>query len=223
MLALPSLAAASRSTSIQNVGLRLSSEAESKDAFFSSLLAEAKGGLPGQRKTLTGSSSTPSIPPKRPRFVAAGLGRHPQVQPSGRRQLDPLQTEVMQDELNTKRRVYKLRNELRQSRSTAAMMQVLAEKEIAGREVREETARLHGAHLAGTVNYIEPATDEMVAFVATALMKQLALNEPEPSNRGWFKLFKAFDANGDGHISFAEVRIRYKLELCASPSGSRMR
>jgi hypothetical protein len=107
-----------------------------------------------------------------------------------------------------------LRNELQHSRSTAAMMKLLASKEQAGEEVREETRYLQGAHLSGSVQHVTPATNEQVSEVATALMKHLIETEPEPSKRSWFKLFKDFDLNGDGHISFAEVK---HVEPATSP------
>ena len=74
-----------------------------------------------------------------------------------------------------------------------------------GRLQRAETQRLQGAHLHNSVSYVEPATEEQVGMVATALMRQLAIMQPDPAKRSWFKLFKAYDQNGDGHISYAEV------------------
>ena len=208
MLPLPSITAMSRGPSIQRTNLRMSIEAEAKDADFVRILAEAKGGMHHKRRKDVGSSSEPTLKPVTLRSsgkLAVGLGRNLPAKPTGRRQLDPVQSQVMQDELNAKRRVYKLRNDLQHSRSTEAMMSMLAKREEKAQQVREETLYLQGAHLSGSVKEIPPASDEQVAFVATALMKQLAINEPEPSKRSWFKLFKEFDENGDGHISFVEV------------------
>ena len=199
---------------IQRQNLRMSVENEAKDADYIRMLADSKGGMHHLRRKDAGSSSEPTIKTVTLRSsgkLAAGLGRNPPAKPTARRQLDPIQKQVMQDELNAKRRVYKLRNDLQHSRSTEAMMSMLAKREEKAQRVRDETLYLQGAHLSGSVKEILPASDEQVAFVATALMKQLAINEPEPSKRSWFKLFKEYDENGDGHISFVEVRPQHSL------------
>jgi hypothetical protein len=193
----------------------MSDESYARDATFIGILAEAKGDLGvSRRKEKIGSTSSssraevaagPSTRLRSSGRVAAGLGPKPLVIPTQRRKLDPIQDQVTKEELLAKRRVYKLRNELQHSRSTSAIMQVLARNERAGQDVREETRILQGAHLSGSVQHVPPATNEQVSEVATALTKHLTEVEPEPSKRSWFKLFKEFDLNGDGHISFAEV------------------
>jgi hypothetical protein len=212
-LSLPSMPAPAR---LAPLGLRMSDESYARDATFIGILAEAKGDLHvSRRKEKNGSNSSSSSAEvatgsssrlRSSSRVAAGLGPKPFATPTQRRKLDPIQDQVMKEELLAKRRVYKLRNELQHSRSTAAIMDVLARKERAAQHVREETRMLQGAHLSGSVQHVPPATIEQVSEVATALMKHLVEVEPEPSKRSWFKLFKDFDLNGDGHISFAEVK-----------------
>ena len=183
----------------------MSDERVARDAAFIGILAAAKGGQQRKQQQSSGSSSSGSSLHRRHRKLAPGLTRQPPAKPTTRRELDPIQTQVVNEELEIRRQVYKLRNELRNTRSTAALMGVLARKEEAGRQVREETRVLQGAHLSGSVKHVPPADEATVAFVATTLMKQLATIQPDPSKRGWFKLFKDFDANGDGHISFSEL------------------
>ena len=201
-LNLPSMAPPAR---LAPLALRMSEEKLAREAGFIEILAEAKGGTKRKTEGKGEASASRSQTLRSSGKIAAGLGPKPAVQPTRRHRLDPVQDRVMQEELSAKRRVYKLRNELQYSRSTAAIMQTLARKERAGADVRAETKYLQGAHLSGTVGHTLPATEEQVSAVATALMKHLAETEPEPSKRSWFKLFKDFDINGDGHISFSEV------------------
>lgn len=217
-LALPSLGSSSGGY-LASRSLRVTNEAMARDVDFINVLASAKNKKePRPEKCFSmsslggssiGGASTSSFK------LAQGLGRNPTPAPSGRRTLDPLQTETASEELRAKRRVFKLRNELAHSRSTAATMRWHASNMSSGDEVRSETKRLQGAHLHNSVAYVPPATDEEVGKVATTLMRKLAQSQPEPSERGWFKLFKMFDENGDGHISYEELieMIRNKIKV----------
>ena len=138
--------------------------------------------------------------------VAMGLGKNvPPVKPFTRSDMDPYQLEASRQELEVKRRVCRLRRELTRSRSVAASMQVFAHKTTAGAEVRNMTKYLQGAHLSGSVKQVTPATEEQVKMVATALIQHLNDTRVEPSERHWYRLFRAYDSNGDGHIEYREL------------------
>jgi hypothetical protein len=220
MLALPALA---RTPSSNHVTLRVSDTALARNGAFMSILAEAKGGLYNSQASMqrsaseshaSSSSALGRTQGARVRKVAEGLGRNEPVPRTHRREVDPVQKEVMQEELMTKRRVLKLRKELGHSRSTAAMLQILSNKRVMGAEVRKETQRLQGAHLSDSVRHVEPADEAEVSRVATLLVQRLTHTQPDPSKRNWFTLFKDFDENGDGHITFDELvlMIRHKIK-----------
>lgn len=194
-LSLPSMANA-RESGLRS--LRVSDESYYKDAPYIAMLAAPKN-KPGPRPERIASSSTLSTlggTSTSSLRIADGLVRRPPAKPTKRFQLDPLQVETAEEELQAKRRVYKLRNELAKSRSMAAIMQTRAMNMCIGEEVRQETKRLQGAHLQGSVAKVPPASDAEVGKIATALMRKLASTEPDPANRTWFKLFKKFDENG---------------------------
>ena len=104
------------------------------------------------------------------------------------------------------------------TRAEAAAAKVATRNASIAAAVREETTRLRGEHLSDKVKNVRPASQEEVAEVATALVEHLERVEVEPSKRGWFKLFKQFDENGDGHISYLELvqMIRRQMRMPAT-------
>ena len=224
-LPLPSLAGAGTN----HTNLRVTNEKYSRDRDFISMLASAKNKDAAKNQdaamrssatagSLAGGPSSVSLRSSASTSfrIAEGLGpKHP-VKPSRRRQLDPLQKETADEEMIVKRRVFKLRNELGRSRSMEATMQVSAQNQIMAKQVRDETRRMQGEHLHGSVKYVTPATDEEVGKVATLLMRTHATVEPDVGNRSWYKIFKAADANGDGHIMYSELEYMIRF-ICKVP------
>lgn len=156
---------------------------------------------------------------RRPRLsngkVAVGLGPKPPVKPFSRSDTDPQQEHVSELELGTKRRVFRLRRELSRSRSMAANMQLNATKVNAGLEVRNMTRYLQGAHLSGSVKQVTPATPEQVKEIATALIQHLHDTRIEPGERNWYRIFREYDSNGDGHLEYREIvdMIRHHIRM----------
>ena len=166
--------------------------------------SKSTGSLPG---TGSPSKSTGSLGATRTK-VAEGLGRHPKVPPTQRHALDPAQEEAAAAELEAKRRVFKLRKQLAEARTLQASVRIEEKNYQRWRDVREETAQLKkGALGAGSALDVPAATDEEVGKVSAAMMFQLAKMEVDPSKRAWYKLFKAMDENGDGHITFDELMV----------------
>ena len=185
------------------VSLRVSDPNLVRNQAFISILAAQKdrGPPPAQRRRrhgMTASSSAPGLK------VAPGLQDWPPAKPSGRREVDPVLVETAAEELRVKQRVFRLRQELARSRSLASRQHIASQNKQLAQEVREETARMQGAHLHKSVTFVAPASSEEVSRVATLLVRQLA-REPDPSKRSWWKVFKNMDEDGDGHISFAEL------------------
>ena len=128
--------------------------------------------------------------------------------PTQRHALDPAQEEAAAAELEAKRRVFKLRKQLAEARTLQASVRIEEKNYQRWRDVREETAQLKkGALGAGSALDVPAATDEEVGKVSAAMMFQLAKMEVDPSKRAWYKLFKAMDENGDGHITFDELMV----------------
>jgi hypothetical protein len=125
---------------------------------------------------------------------------------------------AMAREAAMKTEVCQLRKALLSARCEAAVAAVSARNATLAAEVRSETMRLRGVHLSGVVKDVRPATQDEVASVATAMMEHLERVEVEPSKRGWFKLFKQFDENGDGHISYAELLQMIRGQMKMPPS-----
>lgn len=149
--------------------------------------------------------TTPGSKPRTLGRIAMGLGKQPPVKPFMRGDVDPGQRDASERELDAKRRVLRLRRELSRSRSTAANMQVAARRTNAGTEVRNMTRYLQGAHLSGSVKQVTPATEEQVKAVATALIQHLHDTRVDPNERNWYRLFREYDSNGDGHIEYREL------------------
>ena len=209
-LALPSVCGP-RLVTDNHTHLRVTNEKYSRDLGFINILASAKDKrLKVSASAVSMSGAGPSTASMRSSAsvnfkVAEGLGRNLPAKPSGRRQPDPVRVETEEELLKTKRRVYKLRNELARSRSTAATLQMHAQNAIAAQEVRDETRQLQGAHLHHSVTPVEPATVEEVGRIATILMREHHAIEPDEAKRKWYKLFKDSDADGDGHITYKEL------------------
>jgi len=183
------------------VRLRVSDEAMARDSSFIAMLAKQKGSTsttPNNRSSHAGNSRASHTGLERV-AVAASATR------AKRREPNAMQVSASAAELVARRKVYKLRRELAHSRSLSAMWTVMEQNRATGAEVRHETQRLRGAHLSNSVALVPPASDADVSRLATLLMQQLNKIEVEPSNRSWFKLFKMFDEDNDGHISYKEL------------------
>jgi len=99
----------------------------------------------------------------------------------------------------------------------SALLSREARNHATAEEVKAETRRLRSVDVCSSVGGkdVAPATDAEMANLATALQRQLALIEPEASKRSWYKLFKHYDENGDGHITYDELMdlIRKRIKL----------
>jgi Ca2+-binding EF-hand superfamily protein len=102
-------------------------------------------------------------------------------------------------------------------------MQAVSEKRAAESAAQKaEQERRVGLSLAKQLAGIEKATKEEVVALAEQLTTKLTALFPG-SHRGWIKLFKSMDDDGNGRITFEEMQImvRQKLQLDKSelPEG----
>lgn len=202
--------------------LRASSELAARNVAFVNLVSESKGG----RSIVASMRRSKSEPGRGSSFQQSPSGRKLPGSPSRvslnvppaprtwRHEIDPVQAEAKRQELLTKKRVCKLRRELSLSQMKINTLSVLAARKAMGEEVRTELRRLQGLEdfdLSG----VPPATEEEASEVAFLMMRHLEEIEPEPSKRAWYKLFKDFDSNGDGHMSYDELidMIRKQIKM----------
>ena len=215
MLGIPSMAS---TRPVWMDRLRISNEDFSKnDAFITLISAEKKTGKPPENSPVPPRASPRWAGSPSPRFkVAEGLGRHPPVEPTRHHVTDPMVGKTRNEEFDARRRVYALRNQLAHARTHAAHTQWVENNQKARAEVQETTRRLHGCFLHKSVEYAPPATDKVCGRVATFLMRKIAEKESDPGKRGWFFLFKEFDENGDGRISYEEFMMMIRCTINVS-------
>ena len=141
-------------------------------------------------------------------------GHLPAVSPARR---PPLQQHAMtslrdarEREVESKRRLARLQREMTSAKSESALQTVREKKRALAQSLRTEmdglTKALHG---------IEPAGADECRAVAARMHKRMCELSPDPSARGWFRLFKRMDDDGSGRVSYAELEelVRHELQL----------
>ena len=122
------------------------------------------------------------------------------LQRSRRAVLDSLDVEH-----TAKQRVVRLRRDLARSRSQAALSELRERNRAAAKAKQAEIEYLRGAHLKGMVSGVKAASPAEVTALARTMVEHMEKTEVDPSNRGWYVLFKRMDMNGDGLITYAEL------------------
>ena len=141
-------------------------------------------------------------------------GHLPAVSPARRQ---PLQQHAMtslrdarEREVASKRRLARLQREMTSAKSESALQTVREKKRALAQSLRTEmdglTKALHG---------VEPAGADECRAVAARMHKRMCELSPDPSARGWFRLFKRMDDDGSGRVSYAELEelVRHELQL----------
>ena len=144
-------------------------------------------------------ASQVSLPPKTPASLAAA---HTADMMKRSRQAI---VEGLDAEMTAKRRVNRLRRDLARSRSEAALNDVRDRNRARVMAAKAEYEALRGAHLKGVQGSVPPASDAEVRALALQMVEHMERTEVDPSNRGWYVLFKRMDVNKDGLITYAEL------------------
>ena len=215
-LQLPGLVAQRQSVTGSHAALRMTNPSLSAtDVFFSNEIAALRKPGVGRHTRLAPqrAAELPPAPPHPP--VASRLhGRSASTKSSTLAEY----SEELAVELVAKRRLVTLRRETRRSSSEASLLREGARRRALAASVRSQLNEIRGSKLSGDFD-VEPASEAAVCEMADSLMGALALVEPDENARGWYKLYRHIDADGNGRVEFNELCRVIRDHLNLDPSA----
>ena len=162
---------------------------------------------------VAGEIGTSAPLPKLPPLYNFANRAHGTVQSNYRRRVPQWQrTQIMEQEARA--RVVRLRKDLQRAADRESAESRQAKAAGAAKAVRTQLDELVGRDISRMLAEVPPADDEEARRMAMLFNKKMEVI-PELRGSSWYSLFKQFDDDGSGRVSYQEVSQRQSRQQSA--------